>query len=380
VKILVLGSGLVGGPAAIDLTRDKNFKVTVADLKPEALKKLKEFTSIQTLQADLSRSEAIKAIITDFDLVLNALPGFLGFSALKTVIQAKKNVVDMAFFPEDPFLLDTMAKDNGVTAIVDCGVAPGLSNLLVGKVYHELDQTDSVLIYVGGLPEEREWPYEYKAVFSPIDVLEEYIRPARLVENGQLVTRPALTEPELLRFQGIGTLEAFNSDGLRTLITTIKAENMKEKTMRYPGHLEKIRLLKKSGFFSKEEVDVKGIKLRPIDFTATILFPRWEMKNRDRDLTVMKVIIEGLKNKTRYRYTYDLLDRYHEATKTHSMARTTGYTATVTLRLLAQGLYSQPGISPLEFLGQDQNCIDYIMKGLNKREIYVKENMEEMGS
>ena len=128
-----------------------------------------------------------------------------------------KNTVDIAFFAENPFGLDELAQKNNVTAVVDCGVAPGMSNVLIGHAEQQLDRVESALIYVGGLPELREWPFEYKAGFSPIDVIEEYTRPARYVENGHVVIRPALSDPELIDFPSVGTLEAFNTDGLRTL-------------------------------------------------------------------------------------------------------------------------------------------------------------------
>ena len=241
-------------------------------------------------------------------------------------------------------MLDELAKKNGVTAIVDCGVAPGMSNVLVGHVHHLLDKTHSVLIYVGGLPEVRVWPYEYKAVFSPIDVIEEYIRPARYVENGKLVVRPALSDPEYLNFPGVSSLVAFNSDGLRTLVRTLDIPNMKEKTLRYPGHIEKIAVLRETGFFGQEPIEIHGARIRPIDLTARLLFPIWKLQPGETDLTVMQVIVEGEKDGEKVRHTYDLLDRFDVAGNVHSMARTTGYTATAAVRMIARGLYSRQGI------------------------------------
>src|SRR5690606_37486262 len=133
--------------------------------------------------------------------------------------------------------LDALAKEQGVTAVVDCGLAPGLGNILFGRLNEELDSIDTFLCHVGGLPVVRRKPYEYAAVFSPLDVIEEYTRPARFIENGALVVRPALSDVEKMDLPGVGTLEAFNSDGLRTLAVTMKAPNMKEKTLRYPGHV-----------------------------------------------------------------------------------------------------------------------------------------------
>jgi saccharopine dehydrogenase-like NADP-dependent oxidoreductase len=376
MKIIVLGSGLVGGPMAVDLAEDARFEVTAVDINRDVLYKLEKFNNITTLCRDLSNPEDIMGLVKDYDLVINAVPGHMGFRTLEAIIEAGKDVVDIAFFPEDPFLLNERARINGVTAIVDCGVAPGMSNVLVGYVDHLLDKTETALIYVGGLPEVRVWPWEYKAVFSPLDVIEEYTRPARYVENGLVVTRPALSDPEYLLFPGIGTLEAFNSDGLRTLAKTIAAPNLKEKTLRYPGHIDKIAVLRETGFFSKEEVTINGTNIRPLDFTAKLLFPRWHMEEGDRDVTVMHVKVEGQKYGKKVCYTYDLFDRFDTTTGTHSMARTTGYTATVAARMLEEGLYRRKGISPPEFIGQQPECVEFMLKGLEERGIVYKETVQ----
>jgi lysine 6-dehydrogenase len=376
MKIIVLGGGLVGGPMAIDLAKDEQFEVTVADYSQSVLDKFDPKLKIGTTQQDLSNPADVTALVADFDLVINAVPGFMGFKTLEAIIKASKNVVDIAFYSEDPFLLDSLAKEHDVSVIVDCGVCPGMSNVLIGNVDNILDETESILIYVGGLPEKREWPYEYKAVFSPVDVIEEYVRPARYVENGVLVTRPALSDPELISFPNLGTLEAFNSDGLRSLAVTMNAPNMKEKTLRYPGHIDKMAVFRESGFFSEEEIEINGTKIKPVDFTAKLLFPMWEMKEGDIDVTVLQLIIEGKKAGKSVRYTYDLYDRLDEATNTNSMARTTGYTATVAARMLAAGLFSDKGISPPEFIGKYPECVDFMVKGLEARGIVYEETVE----
>jgi lysine 6-dehydrogenase len=241
-----------------------------------------------------------------------------------------------------------------------------------------LDEVHRAVIYVGGLPVIRDWPYEYKAVFSPIDVIEEYTRPARYIENGHQVTREALSDPELLDFPGVGTLEAFNTDGLRTLIHTIDCPNMKEKTMRYPGHIDKMKVLRETGFFSEEPLAINGSRIRPIDFTSKLLFPRWELKEGEQDLTVMQIIVEGSREGKYYRYKYYLLDRYNSMTKTTSMARTTGYTATVVTRMIGQGLYQEKGVSPPEYLGKKKECVQFILQSLKNRGIEYQETIEEI--
>jgi len=376
MNVLVLGSGLVGRPMAVDLAKDSSFHVTVADLNKKNLDRIPANLPIQKIEIDLSDNEKLQPLLADCDIVLNAVPGFMGFSTLKKIITAGKNVVDIAFFPENCFDLDELAKKHNVTAVVDCGVAPGMSNLLAGYVDHLLDTTETILIYVGGLPIVREGVFEYKAPFSPIDVIEEYTRPTRYVENGKLVIRPALSDSELLSFPEVGMLEAFNSDGLRTLANTLHAPNMKEKTLRHPGHIEKIKVLRESGFFSDKEIDIKGMKIRPIDVATKLLFPMWELKDGDEEFTVMKIIIEGTKDNKKLRYTYDLLDRYDKVTNVHSMARVTGYTATTVVRLLSKGLFDRKGICPPEYIGQKPECLEFVLNGLKERGVIYRETIE----
>jgi saccharopine dehydrogenase-like NADP-dependent oxidoreductase len=299
----------------------------------------------------------------------------MGFETLRRVIRAGKNVVDISFFAEDAFDLQAEAVDRGVTAVVDCGVAPGLCNILAGHVAQELDAIERYTCYVGGLPRERRWPYEYSVVFSPVDVLEEYTRPARMVEHGTPVTHPALSEVELRDLPGIGTLEAFNTDGLRSLIHTLDAPNMAEKTLRYPGHAELMRVFRESGFLDTAPIDVNGQSIRPIDLTSKLLFEQWRLEPGQHDLTVMQVVIEGYQDGIPYTYTYDLLDRYDPETETTSMARTTGYTCAVVARQVARGLYTEQGISPPEYLGRSAACYGNLMSEHRARGIHVTETI-----
>ena len=379
MKITILGAGLVGGPMARDLAADKGTSVTAVDFSFQALDRLKRFRRVKTVREDLSNPENVNKVVRDADLVISAVPGFMGFKTLRTVLESAKPAVDIAFFPEDPFDLDGLAKSKGVTAIVDCGVAPGMSSILAAHAVRKLDKTNSITIYVGGLPEIREYPYEYKAVFSPHDVIEEYVRPARYIENGKMITRPALSDPEFLTFSGIGTLEAFNTDGLRTMAGTLNVPNMKEKTLRYPGHIEKMAVLRETGFFDTQEVEVKGTRIRPLDFTAQILFPKWKLQEGEADITVMKIIVEGTKTRKPVRISYDLFDRYDERTGVHSMARTTGYTATMAARMLAKGLYRKKGITAPECIGLNPRCVRFILDGLAARGVVYRETVERPG-
>jgi len=266
--------------------------------------------------------------------------------------------------------LDKLAKEKGVTVITDCGVAPGMSNFIVGR-YNEEMKIDAIEIYVGGLPKVRKKPFQYKAPFSPADVIEEYTRPARLMENGFIVTKPALSEVEWLQFDEVGTLEAFNTDGLRSLLYTMPhIKNQKEKTLRYPGHVDIIISLKESNFFSEELIEVNGVKVSPLKVTSQILFNEWKLGLEEEELTVMKVMLHG-EGKT---IELSLLDYYDKETKTSSMARTTGYTCTAAVNLLAQNLFSEKGVFPPELVGKHKNCFDFVLNYLRERNVNWKTN------
>ena len=368
-KIIVLGAGLVGKAMAIDLA--KKFDVTSVDINDDALQALKPY-GVATLKTDITNLGLLTSQIASFDLVVGAVPGFLGLQTARAVIEAGKDMVDISFFPEDPFQLDELAKKKNVTIVTDCGVAPGMGNIILGYHYKRM-KIDFYECLVGGLPMVREWPYEYKAVFSPIDVIEEYIRPARYVQNKALVVKEALSDPELIHFEGVGTLESWNSDGLRSLIRTMpEIPNMIEKTLRYPGCIEYLRVLRETGFFSYDEIEVKGAKIRPIDVTAKLLFPKWKLKPGEEEFTVMRIRISGEEGGNKKSYEYNLLDRTDKATQTLSMARTTGYTCTAAVNLVLDGKFSRKGICPPEFLGEDEGNFKFIWEYLKARGVIYR--------
>ncbi len=375
MKIVVFGAGLVGSAIIKDLAEDREFEVLGVDFSTSALKDLQGLDSVTTKQADLTEPGAIPALVKGADLVISAVPGFMGFNTLKEIIKAGMNVVDISFFPEDPFELDELARERGITAVVDCGVAPGLCNLIAGDVAEKLDQTDYYHCYVGGLPEIRRWPYEYQAVFSPVDVLEEYTRPARFVENGREVIYPALSGVELIDFPALGSLEAFNTDGLRTLRQTLQIPTMREKTLRYPGHANLMRVFRESGFFNPEPIEIGGQKVAPLALTSQLLFKQWRMKKEDRDITVMQVVLSGRKGKEKVTYQYDLVDHYDEGKGITSMARTTGYTCTIVARQLLKGLFNKQGICPPELIGGTEGTFEDLLSEYHKRGIHLQEKI-----
>ncbi|HSN48164.1 MAG TPA: saccharopine dehydrogenase C-terminal domain-containing protein [Flavobacterium sp.] len=372
-RIIVLGAGMVGSAIAADLS--KKHGVTLADLSIERLEHLKnKHQAISVLQLDVCDKTKLQSILEDFDFVVCAVPGFLGYETIKTVIESGKNVVDISFFPENALELDALAKAKKVTSIVDCGVAPGMHNIILGYYNEKMKLTDFETL-VGGLPKIKKWPFNYKAPFSPIDVIEEYTRPARYVENGEIIIQEALTDCELVEFDKVGTLESFNSDGLRSILFTMPhIKNMKEKTLRYPGHVEYVKVLKDSGFFSENKIMVNGTEISPLEFTSKILFDEWKLGETEEELTVMRVSLKGINKKEEIiEVIFNLYDEYCPETQTSSMARTTGYTATAVANLFLEGIFTEKGVFPPELIGKHEVCFKYILNYLKDRNVnYVK--------
>lgn len=369
MKIAILGAGMVGRTIAKDL--NDQFDVTSFDINPENLLHL-EKTGIKTKQANLQQFETYTTLLENYEMCVLAVPGFMGFEALRAVINAGKNVVDISFSPENALLLDKLANQKNVTAIVDCGVAPGLSNLVLGHCDAEMN-VESFECLVGGLPKVRIKPFEFKAPFSPIDVIEEYTRPARYVENGNVVTKPALSDAQLHNFEKAGSLESFNTDGLRTLIETMPhIKNMKEKTLRYPGHIDLIKSLMEAGFFGDKRIDINNCEISPRDMTLKLLFDQWKLNPEDEEFTLMQICVSGSKNSHPKTLEYFLYDEYDRVSKTSSMSRTTGYTCSAVVNLLAKKIFNKKGLYPPEIIGSDKKCFDFVLNYLEERQVILK--------
>ena len=362
--IAILGAGMVGRAMAIDLSL--NHQVTSFDISAASLEILSKKTSaVSTRQFDLQDTAQYETLLKDFEFVICAVPGFMGYRTLEAIIRAGKNVVDISFFPENALALDALAKQMNVTVIVDCGVAPGMSNLILG--YHNARMTISNFeCLVGGLPRKRVQPFEYKAPFSPMDVLEEYTRPARYVENGCIVTKPALSDAEFIEVENIGTLESFNTDGLRSILFTMgHIPNMKEKTLRYPGHIALMKSLISAGFLDTRPIKLNNMDISPLEFSSALLFNQWKLGADEEEFTVMKISISDAST----RIEYNLFDSYDAASGISSMSRTTGYTCTAALNMMMAGLFTEKGVFPPELIGKDEACFRFILDYLQQRNI-----------
>lgn len=372
MKIAVLGAGMVGSTIARDLV--KNFTVTSIDINDKNLRKLNKY-GIDTILYNLNLTKGYNKILKPFDLVVSAVPGFMGYKTLEAIISAGKNVVDISFFPEDGTLLNKLAKAKKVTAVIDCGIAPGMSNIILGR-YNEEYNLKSFSCMVGGLPKKRELPFEYKAPFSPIDVIEEYSRTARLVKDGKVVDMPALSEITQENFEETGTLESFNTDGLRSILKTMAhIPNMKEKTLRYPGHAQYMLDLFKAGFFSTQKIKINNTLISPLEFTSQILFEQWKLAPEEEEFTLMHIDMEGFDKKTAkpVKITYHLYDSYNAVDKTSSMSRCTGYACNAVINLIANKAFNKKGVFPPEVIGANKKCFYFIINYLGERNVnYTK--------
>jgi saccharopine dehydrogenase-like NADP-dependent oxidoreductase len=370
MRVVVLGGGVVGEAVAWDLSRVAPVaEVTVADMDAGRLAVLEQRLGVATRQADLRDIDLVERLVSAADVSVGTLPSTLALAVIERMARRGRRHVDVSFLADDPRAFDGHARSSGATIVYDCGVAPGLSHVLVGHGVRQLAHTTMARIDVGGLPEAPRAPFFYKAPFAPADVIEEYTRPARLVRDGRTIVLPALSEPETVEVDAVGPLEAFNTDGLRSLVDTVAADAMVERTLRYPGHLAAMRVLADSGFFDTTPVMVRGQAVVPRDLASAVLFPQWQYAPGERDITVLRVEVAGVApDGTARAWTWEMVDRLDPGSPLSSMARTTGCPAAITARWLHEGRVAAPGVHPPEHLGFDGHA-DAMLEALAARGI-----------
>jgi saccharopine dehydrogenase-like NADP-dependent oxidoreductase len=377
MKVLILGCGNIGSVAAEDLAKSmSSIEIFVADKDKTRAKNVAEKmdkSNVSWIQLDATNYDKSVDALKDFTLAMGFLPGKLGYRLAEACIDAGKDLVDVSYMAENPLTLHQKATEAGVTIIPDCGLAPGISNILVGHAVAMLDKVQAVHIMVGGLPEKPIPPLGYIITWSPESLIDGYKRKAMTVKEGKIVGMEALSGLEEVEFPGVGKLEAFYTDGLRTLPNTVRdVDDMWEKTLRYPGHAEKIKLLKALGFFDEDQIDVEGARLSPMKVTAKLLKQKlWKPENKD--IVALKVEVSGVKNGRQTRYTYRLLDRYDEKRGITAMARTTAYPASIVAQLILRKVIKEKGVVPPEKIGMDQELFHLLSEGLEEREIRIVE-------
>jgi saccharopine dehydrogenase-like NADP-dependent oxidoreductase len=377
MKVLVLGCGNIGSVATEDLAKTfSSIQVVVADKNEARAREVAKKTgkdNVSWIQLDATDNSKLVNALKDFDLIMGFLPGKLGYRLTKVCIEAGKDLVDVSYMSENPLALTDNAEKARVTIVPDCGLAPGISNILVGHAVAKLDKVQAVHIMVGGLPEKRVPPLGYVITWSPENLIDEYVRKARIVKEGKIVEVEALSGLEEVEFPEFGKLEAFYTDGLRTLPQTITdAYDMWEKTLRYPGHAEKIKLLRALGFFEEKQFDVNGVSVSPRKLTVK-LFERELRKPEVKDVVALKVEVSGVKNGEKTRYTYHLLDYYDEKRGITAMARTTAYSASIIAQLILKKALREKGVVPTEKIGMNDALFRLFLDGLEKRGVRIVE-------
>ncbi len=347
MKILVLGGGAQGRVIASDLARSLgSAQVDVADLRRPALPAL---PNLRWIEADLSDSSAIVRLLSDYDLGVGALPSRLGFRAMRAAIEARRNLVDVSFCSENPLSLDAEARAAGVAILPDCGLAPGLSNLVVGRAANTIGTPTEVTIMVGGVAQDPSRPYGYVVTWSLEDLNEEYLRPAHVILNGDRTTVAVFSGLERVQVDGVGEMEAFYSDGLRTLLETVPGvRDMGEKTLRWPGHAEAVRPLVAAGRLVEELRD-RCAEENPRDLVVLLVRLRWGKRGE----------------------LVKLVDRFDAASGMTAMARTTAYTCSVVAQLVADGGPPRAGVLPLEKVAAEEQACRFIHQGLGQRGVNI---------
>ncbi|MEM3536724.1 MAG: saccharopine dehydrogenase family protein [Candidatus Bathyarchaeia archaeon] len=377
MKVLIVGCGNIGAVAAEDFAKSvPTAKVVLADKdegKAKSVAQKIRGENVSYMQLDVSNKDKLVHSLEGFNLALGFLPGNLGYSLVDACIKAGKNLVDVSYMPQNPLMSNDAAVKAHVTVVPECGLAPGISNILVGHAARRLDKVEKIHILVGGIPEKSVPPLGYVVTWSPENLVDEYTRKARIVVDGKMVDVEALSGIEEVEFPGLGKLEAFYTDGLRTLLSTFNGvDEMWEKTLRYKGHAEKARLLRDLGFFEDEALDVDGVKVSPKRFTARLFQKRLCMPEV-RDVVALKVEVFGLKAGRKVGYAYRLLDFYDAKSGTTAMARTTAYPASIVAQMLLEGVIKAKGVVPPEKLGMDDEFFRIFLYELERREVRITE-------
>jgi saccharopine dehydrogenase-like NADP-dependent oxidoreductase len=372
LKVLVVGSGKVGSEIARDLARSSEVdSVIVADAQPKNLKNVRGHEKIRTRRLDISQRKPLLATMRSVDLICGALPGRLGFQLMTIAVEARRDIVDISYTPENPFKLHGKARDQGNIIVPQCGVAPGFTNMCVGDASRRLGTITKVRVFVGGLPQKPTPPLNYRIVFSLEDVINEYSRPARIIENGKEKMVDALSGRGFLNFPGVGRLEYFITDGLGSLPRSFpEVREMFEYTLRYPGHAEMMDPLRVLGFFDREEVQVNGSSIVPRKLSIALLKGAMSL-GRPEDLLALKVEVEGGLG-TKSLLSYRILDYYDPRGKVSAMARTTAYPCTSVALLVGQRKLRSVGVVPPENIAKDPEQFGFVMSRLRSRHVRVR--------
>ncbi|MHA2610119.1 MAG: saccharopine dehydrogenase family protein [bacterium JZ-2024 1] len=338
-KVCILGCGRQGWVIGTTFLQ-WNYPTTAVDIREDLLEIFPGEKKVLSVE-----SPEIVSFLKDFALVVNALPAKLGMKGIQAALKAQVNVVDITYLEEDLRILEEQVAKAGITVIPDAGVAPGLSHICAGNAFSRLGRLSHLSIFVGGVPKNPSPPYNLCVTFHPEDLLAEYRRKVRIIHHGCLTTVEPLSGLESISFLN-RQWECFYTDGLRSLLYTIPAENMEEKTIRYPGHCAWLK--------NTPDAELKAI----LEEYSRRTIP---------DMLLLRVVGRN-RQKTRI---YEMVDYYDEERKISAMARTTGFTAAVIGKLLLEGKIPTSGLVYPEILGQDETFFSLFLKELRRLGITV---------
>ena len=341
-RICILGGGLVGRFVACTLLeRNHDVRLIDGELVPNLPDK------IDFIQAFINPN-SVSEFITGFDVVVNCLPGRIGHAIREPLLSVEGiSIADLAFTVEDPREFDELAKKKGSRLIYDIGIAPGLSNALLMAAQHQMSPLSSAKIWVGGNPQKPDGEWSYMAPFSPSDVIEEYTRPARFRREGVLLTEPALSERHIVEVPGYGNMEAFLTDGARSLLDTIHSDELIEYTVRWPGHIQRYL----DGNYTEEE-----------------LIDAWKFDHTCPEFTWLAVVVSNEQKSIRW----DIIDEGKDGWS--SMARATGLVTVEVTQMLLENLIQEYGVIPPEHLGKDSELLDRLLNVMRKEGVQIEEN------
>jgi len=377
--MLVLGAGLQGSACAFDLLQDKEVEqVRLADLKISHLPSfLAPYSGRRLLPTplDVRDEDAVRGLMRECDAVMSAIPYYFNFDMARLAVESGVHFTDLGGNTEivnEQKTLDAEAKRKNITVVPDTGLAPGMVNILAEYGIRQLDSVRSVRIYVGGLPQNPEPPLNYQIVDSLEGVLDYYTTLSWVLRRGKRTQVRALSEIEPVSFgDGVGELEAFHTaGGLSTMAFRYedKIPEMEYKTLRYPGHAERMEAIRDLGLLDLDPVDVNGLKVVPRDAFMAIVGPRLT-KREGRDLVALRVVVSGTKGGKPKSLTWELIDRYDEKHHISAMMRTTGYSLSITSMMQVRGQVKPAGVhTPDECIPAEK----YIA-GLGKRVVEIRE-------
>jgi lysine 6-dehydrogenase len=380
MNLLVLGAGLQGCACAYDLLQNaSNSQVTLADVRPITLPKFLAGDwkgRLRTIQLDVADSAAVRTAFTGHAAVMSAIPYYYNGPMAKAAVECGSHFCDLGGNTDivlEQKKLHEQALSKGISVIPDCGLAPGMVNILAAEGIRRLDRAEKVKIFVGGLPQAPEPPLNYQIVYSLEGALDYYTTPSWVLRGGKPVQVDALSEVEPVEFPSpVGTLEAFHTGGgISTLPFAYdgKIETMEYKTLRYPGHVAIMRPIRELGLLANDPIDVKGKKVAPRDMFIAAVHPKLH-KPEGRDLVALQVQVTGQKLGKPARVTFRLIDYYDAQHGISAMMRTTGYSLSITGQMQVDGRVTAKGVhTPDEAMPFDAYVGELAKRGIRIEEL-----------